>query len=1160
MKNKSFVPLHVHSEFSALDGASRVKDLVKKAADSGMPALTITDHGVMNSLVSFYKQARAAGVKPIVGCETYITPYGRSRFDKIKLGDGEKNAHHLCLLAKNKTGAKNLNIIESRAHLEGYYYKPRADYDLLREYSEGLIATTACLGGAIPQALLKGNYEEAKNIAQVYKDIFMKGRDKDEHDFYLELQDHGDPKQDEINRLMVKLGEELGIPLVGTNDSHFTNREDKEIHDIILYISTGGSVNKPKGLYYTTEHYFKTPEEMWDIQIFKEHPEALINTVRIAEKCNYVMELGNNALPDFPVPPGFDQASYLRHITIEGLKKRYDHISDEIMARANYELDTVIGMGFPGYLLIVWDFIDWAKRNGIEVGPGRGSAAGSIICYAIGITDIDPLPHGLLFERFLNPDRVSMPDIDVDFCIERRQEVMNYVAQKYGDDRVCQIVTFGTMGAKQAFKDVARVMDLPYGDSDRLSKLIPKEIGISLAEALQSEDFRMAVESDPRAKKIVDLAQRLEGMVRNTSTHAAGVIISRDKLEEVCPLMQTKEKKSKDDDEDDVAVKLSSQTQLEQADAEALGLLKMDFLGLRNLTMIRDTIQLIKERHGIDIDWHAPHMKHMDDPAVYECIGKGDLMGMFQIETSDGMRKLVMKMKPNKFGDLSALLALYRPGPLGSGMHELYVQCKHGELQPEYPHETVKKYLEDTYGTMIYQEQIMQIAQEMSGYSLGEADLLRRAMGKKKPEEMAKQKDRFLSGAAQKGYETKLAEDTFEKMAKFAEYGFNRAHSAAYAVITYRTAWLKTHYPAEFMACLMTSLAGKNDRILSGVRECNKMGIKVLPPDVNESQRSFSVTADGNIRFGLLSIKGIGENFIESIIQQRKNGEYTGLVDFCKRVHHKTYNAKSMENLIKSGAFDRLERNRAQLINSIDTVLPSSSKDQKNAAAGQISLFGDISSYTMPKVSTNVQPFNSLDELEFERELMGIYISGHPLKALDFNYEFHYTHQAADIEPVKQGPQVIMCGILRNVKKIITKKGQPMAFFQIEDLSGVVSGVIFSDNYHNFSAHIEDNQMLQFFGQMTMDREGTPQVVVNKVREMDGLKAAIIDMPPDIDETALLTLQKAVQLFKGEVPLVFHFEGSRQYVVAEPKFWVTYNSNFVETIEKIVGKGKVRLG
>lgn len=1159
MNIKPIVQLHTHSEYSALDGASKMKSLVKKAAADNMPACAITDHGVMNSLVSFYKECRKAGIKPIVGCETYITPYGRSRFDKVKLGDGEKNAHHLVLLAKNKIGAKNLNIICSRAHLEGFYYKPRSDYDLLRDHSEGLIGSSACLGGAIPQALLKGDYAEAKNIALVYKDIFNKSKDKEQHDFYLELQDHGDPKQRGINLLMIELSKETGIPLVGTNDSHFTNREDKDLHDIVLSIAIGGTASQPKGLYYSTEHYFKTSKEMWDIEVFKENPEALINTVRIADKCNYIMELGLNHLPDFPVPEGFDQDSYLRHLTYEGLKVRYDHITEEIKARADYELNMVITMGFPGYLLIVWDFIRWARENGIEVGPGRGSAAGSIICYSIGITDIDPLPHGLLFERFLNPDRISMPDIDVDFCIERRQEVMNYVAQKYGDDKVCQIVTFGTMGAKQAFKDVARVMELPYGDSDRISKLIPKEIDITLAQALEFEDFRMAVQNDERVKKIVGLAQRLEGMVRNTSTHAAGVIISKYKLEEVCPLMQTKEKKKdKEVVDDEVHVRLSSQTQIEQKDAEDLGLLKMDFLGLRNLTMIRKTLQMIENDRGIKIDWHSRDMRNMDDPKVFELIASGSTLGMFQIE-SDGMTKLVLKMKPSFFGDLSAILALYRPGPLQSKMDELYVDCKHGRKEIEYLHPDVEPFLKDTYGTMIYQEQIMQIAQTMSGYSLGEADLLRRAMGKKKPEEMAAQKDRFINGAIGLGYLPALAESTFEKMARFAEYGFNRAHSAAYAVITYRTAWLKTYYPAEFMSCLMSSLAGQNARILSAVRDCNKLGIKVLPPDVNKSNREFAVV-NGEIRFGLLSIKGIGEKFIDSIIQQRQAGPYLNLVDFCKRVHHKTYNSKSLENLIKSGAFDLLQRNRALLISGLDNVLPSTAKDQKNAAQGQVSLFGDISEYTMaPKVQQDVQPFDKLTELEFERELMGIYISGHPLNAMGFNYEFHYSHQAEEIESVKDGPHIVMCGILRDVKKIITKKGKPMAFFQIEDLTGIVSGVIFPDNYQAFANLIEDNSKIQIFGQMSADRDGTAQVILNKARPIEGLKAAMIEMPPNISEGALFNLQKALPIFKGETPVVFHFHGTNEYVVAEPKYWITYNSSFIETVEKIVGKGTVSL-
>lgn len=1145
--DKKFVPLHVHSEYSALDGASKVEDLVKKAKNSGMPAMAITDHGVMSSLVSFYKKARGAGVKPLVGSELYITPYGKSRYDKTKLGEGEKTAHHLLLLAKNKIGAKNLNILCSASHLEGYYYKPRADYDLLREHSEGLICLTACLGGAIPQAILKNNTQQAADLAHIYKDIFKE-------DFYLEIQDHGDTNQAMVNKHMIKMSEDLGIPLVATNDSHFTNREDKDIHDLILSIAMGRTISTPKELVYTPEHYFKTPEEMWSIELFKHHPEALINTVRIAEKCNYIMELGVNHLPDFPVPEGHTQASYLRELTYKGLEDRYDVVTEAIRNRADYELSTLEQMGFPGYLLIVWDFIDWAKRQDIPVGPGRGSAAGSLICYAIGITDIDPLRYNLLFERFLNPERVSMPDIDVDFCIERRQEVMNYVAKKYGDDRVCQIITFSTLGAKAAFKDVARVYELPYSDSNNLSKLIPPTPGTTLEEALMVEDFRVAINNNPKAKEIVDMALRVEGMIRGNGTHAAGVIISKYPLNEVCPLMQVKEKKSTSESEEGF-VKLSSQTQIEQKDAEDLGLLKMDFLGLRNLTVMDKAIKMIKRNHGVDINWHSPELRNMNNSKSFELISSGKTMGIFQLE-GDGITKLAKKMQPSIFEDLSSILALYRPGPLQSGMDDIFVKAKHGEIQPDYMHNDLEPILKNTYGTMIYQEQIMQIAQVMGGYSLGEADLLRRAMGKKKPEEMAKQKDRFISGAIQRGYSKELSNNIFEKMAKFAEYGFNYAHSAAYGVITFRTAYLKSNFSPEFMAALMSSLSD-TDKILKAVREANALGIKVLPPDVNKSQKEFDAVGT-EIRFGLLSIKGIGEELVNSIIHNRESGGiYTSLADFCKRVNHKTYTSRSLDALIQAGVFDSIDRNRAKLLKEAEQLLPDAAKQQRSSKAGQISLFGnELEEYTAPQVG-EVKAFDRLQELELERELMGIYISGHPLKEIEIEYDYFHSHNTEDAKEYI-GRSVVMMGIIRNLKILYTKKQEKMAVFNLEDLNGIIPAVTFTKTYADYEHLIQENSMVQVYGTIT-SRDDEVQLKIDRLSTVEGLRYLEVLIPQDADEFKILELQKIMSRHKGDIPVVFNFENTDLKVVADSPNWIRYESKLVEYIESTIGKGRATL-
>lgn len=920
-KNTPYVPLHLHSEYSLLDGAIKVKALCQYAKDNNMPAVAITDHGVMYSAIEFYRTAKEMGVKAIIGCEFYVHDG-----DIHEKTFNHNPLYHLVLLAKDKTGYMNLVKLVSIAHCEGMYYKPRVNFELIEKYHEGLICSSACLGGEVLQNLLKNDYEAAKATAKQYKDLFG-------DDYYIELQDHGLDEQKRTNPDLIKIAQELDIKMIITNDSHYLKKEDADWHDTLLCLQTNALKSEENRFHFpNNEFYVKTPMELrdsfkWmDSKLFE---ECIKNTVDIADKCHLMMEFGKSPLPHYEVPAGHTVESYLDYVVHEGLKERYGEIPPEIEERVRYELGIIEQMGFSAYFLITWDFVHFAKTHGIPVGPGRGSAAGSVVAYALKITELDPIRHHLLFERFLNPERYSMPDVDIDFCIERRGEVIDYVSKKYGADKVCQIITFGTYAAKAAMKGVARVMDIPYARSNQLASLIPNEPKTHIDDAmLDGMELKKIYDEDPEVKRLVDMAKAIEGIKNNVGTHAAGVIIAHKPLNEIVPVQPSK---------DGIIV-----TEYPMADLEKLGLLKMDFLGLRNLTMIHKTMDLIKRRQGIEFDIDRIPL---DDKPTYDMLIKGDTDGVFQLESS-GMKKLVKDLKPDVFEDLGALVALFRPGPLQAGMVDDFVERKHGRKEITYPHPSLVPVLKDTYGTIVYQEQIMQVFQVLADYTLGQADMVRRMMGKKKLDEMAQQKGKFVEGAARHGMSSKDATALFEQIEKFAEYCFNRSHSAAYAFVAYQTAYLKCHYPIEYLASLLTSVSGDQEKTQLYIEEAQKNGIKVMPPDINKSYAEF--TPDGNdIRFGLASIKQVGEGVVESIIQEREeNGDFTSIYDFCKRADSKCCNKKTLEGLIKAGAFANIEKSRKQLMDNIEYITATASKEAKAKESGQGSLFdmlGDTS-------------------------------------------------------------------------------------------------------------------------------------------------------------------------------------------------------------------------
>lgn len=1113
-----FVHLHIHSEFSLLDGANRIKDLPVRAKELGMDAMAITDHGVMYGVIDFYKACKKEGIKPIIGCEMYVAP--RSRLDKDPVLDKQYN--HLILLAKNNEGYKNLSKLVSIGFVEGYYYKPRIDLEVLEKYHEGIICLSACLAGSLSQAILNGNIEKAEEIALWHKNLF-----KD--DYYIEIQNNGIQEQVMVNQKLIQIARKLDIPLVATNDAHYLKKEDAYNHEVLLCIQTGKRMSDVDRMRFDTEDlYVKSPEEMSDY--FSGFPDAIENTVKIAEKCNVDFEFGHTILPNYDVPEEFEtHFDYMKKLCDDGLKERYgDNLSQEIIDRAEYEVNIIKKMGYVDYYLIVWDFIHYAKEHDIPVGPGRGSGAGSILAYAMGITDIDPIKYGLIFERFLNPERVSMPDFDVDFCYERRQDVIDYVSKKYGHDHVSQIITFGTMSARMVIRDVARVLDVPYADADRLAKMIPNALHITIKQALeQNKELATLYDQDENIHKLLDIAMALEGMPRQASTHACGIVITKDPVDTYVPLYVRDNQIS---------------TQYIMTTLEELGLLKMDFLGLRTLTVIKDTIDLVKQNRGIDVEFDT----NMDDPKVYKLWQEGKSCGIFQFE-SQGMTNFMKELKPDCLEDLIAGVSLYRPGPMDQIPR--YIRGKRNPGHNEYTHPSLEPILNVTYGCMVYQEQVMQIVRDLAGYSLGRADLVRRAMGKKKLDVMAKEREVFIHGqvdddgnvivpgCVRNGINEKDANKIFDEMAEFAKYAFNKSHAACYAVVAYRTAYLKAYYPAEFMAATLNSYLGNLDKIPQYIEECKKLGIEIQKPDINLSQTKFTATQD-KIRFGLGSIKNVGIAPVNAIIKERtEHGKFENFTDFCERISDEAVNKKCIESLIKAGVFDEFPQTRATLLASFELIIDQIQNTKKRGLDGQVTMF-DLQSEEEEEIQDikytyiEHEEFSERELLATEKEMLGIYISGHPLENLREQIEkqtninsmqIRETEELQNAQELQERPQftdgqyVKYAGIINQVKKKYTKSNKLMAFVTIEDLYGMTEIIAFENAYMQAGDSLVENNIVIVEGRLSIREDEETKIIANKIYPFGTKKQKklILDISSATEEEKA-KLRGAIKYFSGE--------------------------------------------
>lgn len=1089
----NFTHLHIHTEYSILDGACRLKPLVKHVKELGQTAIAITDHGVMHGCIDFYKACKAEDIKPIIGCEVYVAP--RTRFDKVHGLDNQR--YHLVLLAKNNNGYKNLIKLVSAAWTEGFYTKPRIDHDILEQYHEDIICLSACLAGEIPQALLKGDYEGAKKTALWYKNLFGEGN------YYMEIQDHGIDEQKRTNPDIIKIARELDIPLVATNDAHYVKKEDAEIQKILLCIQTKKTIAEDTGMGFSTdEFYVKSGEEM--LELFPEYPDAIENTNKIAEMCNVDFTFGNSILPNYEVPEGMTHFEYFQKLCYDGFVKRYGEDGpQEYRDRLDYELGIIDSMGFTDYFLIVWDYINYARSVGIPVGPGRGSGAGSIAAYCVGITAIDPMRYDLLFERFLNPERVSMPDFDIDFCYVRRPEVIEYVKRKYGEDHVAQIATFGTMAAKGAVRDVGRVLGIPLNIVQAVTKEIPGDLGMTIAKALEaSQDFRKLYEGDPQIKNLVDISMKIEGMVRNTGMHAAGVVICRDPVDTYVPLFKSGD---------------SVVTQYYKGWVEALGLLKMDFLGLRTLTVVTDAEKLVREKvpdfDVYDID--------IDDTETYEMLAQGGTSCVFQCESA-GIRALMINMHPNCLEDIIAVIALYRPGPMDFIPGYLENRAHPDEIKYHTPE--LAPILDVTYGTIVYQEQVMRIFQDLAGYSLGAADMVRRAVAKKQADVLEKQRKYFLygsdgsdgsspcDGCVKRGITPEAANAIFDDMASFASYAFNKSHSAAYAYVTYQTAWLRCHYPCEFMAAMLTSVLSNADKLVANIAECGNLGISVLPPHVNASSEEFTVEENA-VRFGLLAVKNVAQSYIELIIRERKeNGNYESFFSFCKRTYGKEFNRRSVEHLIKAGALDNLGANRNQMLKMMDSVVESLETEKKSSVSGQLGFF-DISQELAKEsepVAPDVPEFSEKEILQLEKEATGIYMSGHPMTAYkDYARRIHSAKiidlLEADVNDkssfYKSGQRVKILTILSTVKKKVTKNNTTMAFLQAEDVTGSIEVVVFPKKMEQVADLLIEDNIVLIEGRLELSDDSASKISLDSIELAPSLErlngtATVASAPP----------------------------------------------------------------
>lgn len=1124
-----FIHLHVHTEYSLLDGASKIPELVAYAKELGMDSLAITDHGVMYGAVEFYQECKKAGIKPILGCEIYLSP--GSHLDKTN-----RERYHLILLAENEVGYHNLMKIVSIGQLEGFYYKPRVDKDVLRTYHEGLICLSACINGELPRLIQNRNMEGARRCVQEYIDIF--GKDN----YFLELQDHQIEEEHVTAAGLKLLAQEFGLGLVATNDLHYVRKEHAEAQDILLCIQTGRTKDDPERMRFPNDSfYLKSAEEM--AQLFGDCPEALENSGRIADRCNVQLEFGHLLLPEFPVPEGFDAVSYLRHLCEEALPERYGSVTEEISKRLDFELDIINTMGYACYFLIVWDFINYCREHDIPVGPGRGSAAGSIVAYLLKITNIEPLRNHLLFERFLNPERVSMPDIDTDFCYVKRNQVLDYVVRRYGQERVAQIITFGTLQARAAVRDVGKALGMSYAAVDEIAKLIPRELGITLDKALAaSNDFREAYESRPEVKQLVDLARSVEGLPRNAGTHAAGVIIAPRDLKDYVPLQQGSEG--------------GVITQYDKNKVEELGLLKMDFLGLRTLTVIGDCIRFIRETTGesVDID-NIP----LADEKTCAMLRRGETACVFQLESA-GITKLLVELAPESFEDLIPLVALYRPGPLGTGMAEDFIAGRHGQRTAEVLHPLMEPILKDTYGVILYQEQVMQITSALAGFTLGQADILRRAMGKKKAKELDSMRQDFIDGAKRlHDIPEELSNRIFSLLQHFAGYGFNKSHSVAYALVAYETAYLKAHWRAQFYAAFLNSVITDADKLSWYLTICKNDGISILPPDVNESGADFTVLKNQAIRFGLAGIKNTGETAVNEIIKARQDGTFTSLADFCNRVNMRIVNKRVIENLIKCGAMDSFGAKRSQLLAVYDQVAELGSAYQKDRASGQISLFGED-----PTLSVTTIKLPQLEEipkqllLQQEKELLGFYVTDHPLSAYKHVLRsFMPLHQFTGETQINDGQLVRVAGIITSCAIRNTKRGDAMALLTLEDLSGRFPIIVFPKTYHNFLRDIYLDNVVAIEGRFNVD-ERESKIVCLSLRTLSAKPPTELCLRIDAHLENALTQRQLLQLFKkykGEDIVYLKLMGSRKLIKTTPDFWVNSEAEgFAEDVRQLLGE------
>ncbi len=1149
----SFVHLHVHTQYSLLDGAIRIRDLVNTARSLNMPAVCMTDHGNMFGALEFFEEAKKAGIKPIIGCEVYVAPGSRREKSAKNNGSGqsgEDRNHHLVLLARNEAGYRNLMRLVTSGYLEGFYYKPRIDKEILRKHKEGLIGLSACLKGEVASNLLLDRWDQARAIAQEYSGIFGEGN------FFLEIQANGMPEQALVNEKLIQLGREAGMPLVATNDCHYLKKSDSRAHEILLCIQTGKTVLDEKRMKFQTDQlYFKDPEEMK--QEFAHVEEAFQNSLVIADRCNVELELGKYHFPVFPLEKNESIEDRFEKEVQEGLERRLQQIrkrrpdfSPEQQAdyqnRLRHEMDVIKEMGFPAYFLIVSDFINYAKNNGVPVGPGRGSAAGSLVAYVMNITDLDPIEHGLIFERFLNLERISMPDIDVDFCIRGRDKVLQYVAEKYGKDRVAQITTFGTMQARAAIRDVGRALAMPYNEVDKIAKLIPPSLGITLKKAFEVEPRLGELQrDDPQVRELFEVAFALEGLTRHASTHAAGVVMADKPIVEYVPLYKG---------QDDEVV-----TQYAMKYVEKAGLIKFDFLGLRNLTVINNAAELIKKNHGYDL---IVDELPLNDATTFELLCRADTTGVFQLESS-GMRDILLRLRPESFADIVALVALYRPGPLESGMVENYIQGKHGEIDVSYDLEELRSILEPTYGVILYQEQVMKIASVLANYTLGEADILRRAMGKKIPEVMGAQRERFMRGATENALDASRASHVFDLMEKFAGYGFNKSHSAAYALIAYQTAYLKAHYPVEFMAALLNSFLNNTDQVVKLINECREKGIEILPPDVNASSKDFTVT-EGKIRFGLGAVKNVGEMAVDVVLKSREDkGVFHSLNDFCQRVDIQKVNRRVMEQLIKCGAFDSIHPSRAGVLAALDDALEKAQVMQRDRQSGQLNMFGMYRTGKKTAASRlpDVPGWDVRTTLQFEKEALGFYISGHPL---DFYADRLASMCSSDTQRVKEkreGTEVVVCGIVTVTKELTTKRGDRMAFLNLEDKLGIVEVVAFSEAFSQARSLIEGDEPLVVVGKVQHDEKGT-KLLAGSILSLDEAQVQTVDhvrihlKADELDRDGLSRLRHLLISHPGDCKTFLHLlveKGGEAVIALNAKLHVSPTQAFFDEMEKYFG-------